>query len=231
MTTKAPDISELKEIFDNYNTLMAGGKIEEGLDLRSKEVKKSTIEYMKDEEGKVMTESMIKSMLPVSYQIDHTENKKSGNVEVNCTGTFISQDPDDHGKQMKLEFQLVFLKEKGGWKIGDFNLLGDPDHIERSKNQGFEDEGNYDIQDSTVVGGRVISVKFEKDYTLVAIRVTNQEVLVTLPKKEELETEDFKTEELVPWSLVEVDGYPHQKDKLKVWGLTIKFIEELDPLA
>jgi len=71
----------------------------------------------------------------------------------------------------------------------------------------------------------VISVVFDKDHTMVVVRVTNQDVLVTLPNKEALEKTGFKTEELIPWSYIEVAGYPHRTDTLKVWGLNIKFMD------
>lgn len=226
MPVENPNVSELKEAFDKYNLIAAvPGKILEALELRTAKVKAEALEFMKDEEGKNMTESMMQSMVPVSYEVEHVVSRKNGEVAVNCTGTFVSGDPDDHGKHVRVEFELVFLKEEGVWKLGDFILHNDPDKIERSANQSFEDESNYDSGANTSMGGRVVSVKFEADHTLVAVRVTNQDVLVTLPNKEALGKTGFKTEELVPWSYVEVDGYPHKTDSLKVWGLTVKFMD------
>jgi hypothetical protein len=226
MTEQTPNISELKEAFDKYNLIAAvPGKTLEALELRTAKIKEGALEFMKDEEGKNMTEGMMQAMVPVSYVVDHVVAKKSGEVGVNCTGTFISGDPDDHGKQVRVEFELTFLKEDGVWKVGDFALHNDPDKIERSANQAFEDDSNYDSGANTSMGGRVVSVKFEADHTLVAVRVTNQEVLVTLPNKEALEKTGFKTEQLVPWSYVEVAGYPHKTDSLKVWGLDVKYMD------
>ncbi|MCC7197687.1 hypothetical protein IT413_05870 [Candidatus Peregrinibacteria bacterium] len=218
MSDQNPNISQLQEVFDKYNVVAAEGKIEEALKFRSAKINEGAVEFMKDEEGKNMTLSMMKSMAPVSYVVDHVDNKKSGEVSVNCTGTFISGDPDDHGKKVRVEFELIFLQENDAWKLGDFILHNDPDKIERSANQSFESEDNYDAGANTSMGGRVISVTFDIDHTMVVVRVTNQEVLVTLPNKEALEKAGFTTDQLAPWSYIEVTGYPHKTDSLKVWG-------------
>ncbi len=61
-------------------------------------------------------------------------------------------------------------------------------------------------------------MKFEKDYTMVSIRVLDEENLVFLPNKAELEKFGFKTALMVPWKILEDEGHPHKTNPFKVWA-------------
>jgi len=221
-----PDVvktDDLTSLFDQYNAAVKAGEFERALEFRIAEVKDEILSFIANPEGKKDFEEMSKGMTPDSYTVDHLD---SGQPEVTLylTGTFKSPDPAQAGKIKRLEFRITFLEVSGVWKMGRVTWMGDPDAVKRSPDQNFEPESNYDLGRNTSLGGRIVSVKFEKDYTLVALRVMDEETLVFLPAKADLEKSGLKTGLLVPWGMLEAEGHPHKTNPLKILAQTAKLI-------
>jgi hypothetical protein len=102
----------------------------------------------------------------------------------------------------------------------------DPSQIKACKNQAFEPIEAYDQNMSSSLGGPIVRVAFEADHTLVIVRVLDEEDCVFLPSRVELQKSGFDPGLLVPYAIVEVDGFPHKSDKQKTWADRIKMGDE-----
>ncbi len=87
-----------------------------------------------------------------------------------------------------------------------------------AKDAGFEPQSHYDMGKYESAGGKIVAVSFEANCTLVTIRVVDEDNVVSLPPKAELEKKGLKTSKLKPGNFLQVDGHPHKTDKLKMWG-------------
>jgi len=143
--------------------------------------------------------------------------------------TSVLENPQKKGETSRVEMMIGFGLESGEWKLAEVNYMMDSDKIKRSPDQDFEPKDNYNPDKNTSMGGRIVFVKFEKDYTLVGIRMLDEENLVYLPVKEDLEKSGLKTELLVPWKTLKVDGHPHKTNPLKIWGEKAEIVETDSP--
>lgn len=215
----APTAIELTPIFDRHNAAVAAGNIDQALDLRTAQVKSEILSSLRTPQEKAGFGQMLKAMTPVSYQVDRLEADEA-KATVYLTGTF--KDPQATGKEIRQEFKIYFLKETGAWKMAEVIFIGNPAEVKRSSDQGAEPEGNYALDRMTSLGGRIVSVKFEKDHTLVTLRIVDEENLVFLPAKAGLEKSGVRADSLTAGRLLEVRGHPHKTNPLKILGETAK---------
>lgn len=208
---------QLNEIFRQYNAAVSAGDFKRAFEFYTASTKSEILSDIKDPSDRNGYEMMEKAMLPLSYTVDHADigNEKA---TLYITGTYRSPDEEQPEKKSRQEVTINFLKESGQWKIDYKTFIGDPDAVKRSPDQNFEPESVYNFTKTTSAGGRIVSVKYEKDFTMVIIRVLDEENLVFLQSKSELEKNGFETSLLVPWRILSVNGYPHKTNPLKVWA-------------
>lgn len=215
-------MEDLKLIFDNFNKAIVAGKLEEGIALRDEETRKSFEEYTKKPEERPGVLQMMQALIPLSYTTDHLDQKEN-KATVYMTAVF--KDPQNPEKTMIQELIINFAKEGVNWKMGEIMYLPDPTVVTKSPDDNFEPKDNYDLDSNTSMGGRITAVKLEKDYTLVKIKMMDEEDLIYLPSKEELEKSGLKIADLVPYKILQVAGHKHKTNPLKIWGNTAEIIE------
>jgi hypothetical protein len=111
---------------------------------------------------------------------------------------------------------LEFAKQGGAWKFDSQTFGQDPSQITACKDYRNEPEAAYDVDRNVSMGGPITRVDFQPDHTLVVVRVVDEENCAFLPNREELTKNGLKTELLVPYAIVEIEGSPHRTDKQKV---------------
>ncbi len=208
---------DLNEIFKQYNTAVSAGDFKKAFEFYAADTKAEILSEIKDPSERDGYEMMEKAMLPLSYSVDHSDIGKE-KASLYITGTYKSPDEEQPGKTSRQEVMINFLKELGQWKIDYKTFMGDPDAVRRSSDQDFEPESQYDFNKTTSLGGRIVSVKFENEFTMVTIKVLDEENLVFLQSKSELEKSGFETALLVPWRILSTEGYPHKSNPLKIWA-------------
>jgi len=215
-------MEDFKLMYDNFNKAIAGGKMDEAVAMRSEPARKSFEEYIKTPEDKASTLKMLQAMIPVSYTTDYLDQKEA-KASLYLTANF--KDPQNAEKTVCQELEVSFAKEGADWKLNDLHYMADPTKLKKSPDDNFEPKENYDLDSNTSMGGRIRSVKFEKDYTLVKIMMLDEEDLAYLPNKEELEKTGLKIADLVPYKIISVSGHKHNTNPMKVWGNTAEIIE------
>jgi len=67
------------------------------------------------------------------------------------------------------------------------------------------------------VGGPIVRVQFEADYTLLVVRVVDGENCAYMPNREAIQKAGLNLDLLVPYAIAEISGLPHKTDPQKVW--------------
>lgn len=215
---------DLMAVYDNFNKAMAKDDFDGALGFCTEELKKQLLEETKTPASKSEIMQMLKAMVPIKREADHFDfdGKKA---TLNVTGTFVN--PADPAEQAVQEMVIDFIQENGSWKRGMIHYRAhyDESQIKRSPDQNFEPESSYDMDRNTSIGGTIFAIKFEKTYTLVVIRMFDEENLIFLPKKEDLEKSGLKAELLVPGKIIQAEGHPHKTDQYKVLADKAEMVE------
>ena len=71
---------------------------------------------------------------------------------------------------------------------------------------------------SMSMGGPIARVAFEPDYTLVVVRVVDEENCAYLPSRADIAKSGQNPDLLVPYAIISINGFPHKSDKQKIWA-------------
>jgi hypothetical protein len=122
-------------------------------------------------------------------------------------------------ERSRIECEIHFKKEGEQWKLESLLFLSKPDKINRPSDLTYNPD-DADLDKEGNIGGRIIKTEFNPGYTLVMIRVMDEEDAVFLPAKEDLLKEGIQLKELVPWNVYEFSGHPHKTNKLKFFAVS-----------
>lgn len=219
--------TQLLGLYGSYNQAIVAGKLDQAMALRDSDTRQAIQKALAGagKRGELLAD--LRQVIPDSVEVRHAALSKDG-----ATATILvlaHKKPAagaPTGTPSQGEVTLTFVKEAGGWKFGEQMFGMDPSQIKACKNQAFEPIEAYDQNVSNSLGGPIVRVAFEADHTLLIIRVLDEEDCVFLPSREELQKSGFDTGLLVPYAIVEVDGFPHKSDKQKTWADHIKMSEE-----
>lgn len=221
---KAQDAAELTRTFDEYNFAAKAGEVEKMLSLR-------TIEQQKDIKNEIAKKKdrdyfllLARAQTPELYEVQHVARGGDGQ---SATLYLLAQFPamrEIDRPRTRMEEMISFKKENGKWKIHSALPLGDLDKVKHPKDLTYAPE-DADMDVSGEIGGRILKTEFYPGYTLVLVRVMDEEHAVFLPAKEVLQQAGVPLEELSPWNIYEFSGHPHKRDKQKFFATSGKMIE------
>ena len=216
--------AQLLQIFESYNKAVAAGKVEEALAFRSQEAQTTIKKELAGPEKRKEFLDLSAMMIPDKVEVKHSNLAEDGNSASILTLASkkipeTQKDPNGPppGSIQSAELTLEFVKEEGQWRYSEQVFGMDPTRIVACKNDKFEPIEAYDENKTINAGGPIVRVVYEADYTLMVIRVLDEETCTFMPNKATIEKAGFKTEFLVPYAIAEIDGYPHKTDKQKIW--------------
>jgi hypothetical protein len=221
----AQDDPEFGRIFDAYNVAANKGDVNTMLSLSTTERQKEISGQIKGKKDRANFLLISRAQVPESYQIQHVSRGQSGqSATLYLVGQF-SALPEMQRPRLRMEELISFKRENGLWKIDKALPLGDPDKIQRPQDL------TYDPQDANLnatgeIAGRILKTEFQPGYTLVLLRVMDEEHAVFLPAKEALEKAGVPLKSLDPWNLYQFSGHPHKSETLKFFATSGKSIEE-----
>lgn len=224
---------QLLGIFDDYNAAIARGDVDKALPLRSKEAQNNLTDAMKAPQDKAEFLEMSKFMVPDSLEVVHGSLSKDGGKVTLRTVASKKVPPGMKGEGLppagtvvRSELTLDFVKESGTWKY-DNQIFGmDPDKIKACTDDKFEPIAAYDESSSLSMGGPITRVAFNAEYTLVVVRVVDEETCTFLPDKATLAKAGFDPGHLVPYAIVSIEGFKHKTSPQKVWVDSIDVQDE-----
>lgn len=214
---------ELLALYDRYNKAIAAGKLQDALALRTDEVRVRAKKELKTAKQQRDMLEMAKGMVPESLQVLHaTINRAGDKAEIMTVasatvpkGRQIPGGPAP-GTVLRSGLTLDFVKQGGGWRFDNQTFGPDPSKLTACKDTRNEPAAAYDTGKDVSVGGPIVRVEFQPDYTMIVLRVLDEENCAFLPSREVLARHGLPPEQLVPYAIVEIDGSPHRTDKQKV---------------
>jgi len=220
---EAPVQQELLALYERYNKLIRAGKLDDALALRGTEARAQAKKDLKTAKQKRDLLEMAQAMTPDSVEVLHaTINRAGTKAEIITVGakTVPKGKPikgaPPPGTVVRVGLTLEFAKEGGAWKFGNQTFGADPTQITACKDESNEPDTAYDVDRNLSMGGPIARVDFKADYTLVVVRVVDEETCTFLPNRAELEKHGLQPDKLVPYAIVEIEGSPHKSDKQKV---------------
>jgi hypothetical protein len=213
--------STFKEIFESYNKARQEGIFEKIISFYTSEVQNEITSQVKSEEERKEFLSSGKVLIPESYEILHMEAGKDSQSYILHTILQFSEMKEIKRERSRIECDIHYKKENNQWKLESLWYLTDPDKIVRPHDFTFNsDQADLDKEGS--IGGRIVRTEFNPGYTIVIIRVLDEENAVFFKSKEELLREGISLKELEPWKVYEFSGHPHKTDKLKFFATSGK---------
>jgi hypothetical protein len=211
--------AELKGIFDSYNSAVREGNFDKIISFCTADVKKEILSQIKGKEEKEQFLFSGKAQIPESYEILHIESGiDSQSITLNTIMQFDTMKEIER-ERSRIECEIHFKKEGEQWKLESLLFLSKPDKINRPSDLTYNPD-DADLDKEGNIGGRIIKTEFNPGYTLVMIRVMDEEDAVFLPAKEDLLKEGIQLKELVPWNVYEFSGHPHKTNKLKFFAVS-----------
>lgn len=221
----AQDAAEFGRLFDAYNVAAKAGDVSKMLSMRTPERQKEISGQIANKEDRQDFLRISQAQVPESYQVQHVSQAKSGQrAMLYLLGQFAAI-PEIQRSRLRMEMLISFKKESGGWKIDTFLPQGDPDKIKHPKDLTF-DLKNANTKVTGEIVGRIVKTEFKPGYTLVLLRVMDEENAVFLPAKKMLEKSGVPLKNLEPWNLHQFSGHPHKSDKLKFFATGAKGLED-----
>jgi len=214
-------LAELKNVYDNYNSAIKERDFNKVLSYCTSDLQKEILSQVKTktEQDDLMINGLMQ--IPESYEIQHIASQEdSTKVTVNTIMQFSAMKEIER-ERSRIECEIHFKKEKDQWKLESVWFLTDPDKINRPKDYTYN-QGDAELEKDGNIGGRIVRTDFMPNYTVVVLRVLDEEDAVFLPPKEDLIKFGVSVNDLIPWKIYEFTGHPSKTDKLKFFAVTGK---------
>lgn len=180
----------------------------------------------KTPEGRELLAGIIKDNAAQTYEVKRVVVGKDGasaRIEAEIKIAAISR-PELKLPAGYFETRLFFVNEGGKWKLDGMLDTADLGNMKRPADYIYN-PADINEGSSGSIGGLIVKLVFEKDHTLVVVRVMDSENAVFLPAKEELIRDGANLAMFEPGKIVEFEGNPHKTDKLKFFATGAREIE------
>lgn len=224
---------QLVALYDSYNNAIAAGKLQDALAIRTAATRARAQKEMKTAKARQEFLAMAKMIIPDKLEVRHASISAAGDKAQLLTvvsktfppGKQIPGGPPP-GTTAQSELTLSFVRQGGAWKLDDLLYGMDPSEIVACKDDRNESMEAYDPDKDVSIGGPITRVDFQPDYTLVVVRVVDEENCAFLPNREEIAKHGIDPAKLVPYAIVDITASPHRSNKQKVLIESIKILEE-----
>ncbi len=217
--------AELTRIFDAYNAAAKAGDVDRMISLRTAEMRKEIRSDIRKKEDRELFVLLGRAQTPEVYEAQHAAVARDGKSATLYILAQYAAMPEVERPRSRMEAAINFNKENGKWKMKSLLPLGDPDKVTRPKDLSYNPRA-ADLDRTGGIGGRIVKIEFKPGYTLVMVRVMDEEDAIFLPDKEKLQESGMSLEDLAPWNIFEFSGHPHKKDKLKFFATGGKLVQE-----
>jgi hypothetical protein len=206
-----------RQIYDSYNKAVSEGSFDKIISFYTSEVQNEITYQVKTKQEKKQFLNSAKIQIPESYEIIHFESDKDTQSITLHTIMQFAALKEIKREKSRIECDIKFKNENSQWKLESLLFLSDPDKIIHPSDLKYNPE-EADLDKEGDIGGRIVKIEFNPDYTLVIIRVLDEENAVFLKSKSELLKDGVSLKDLKPWNIYEFSGHPHKSDKLKFFA-------------
>jgi len=211
---KADDMQTvLTQRLQGYYDAQRAGDLDKALSFFGQEQRKLYADEIgNDPDKRKQAVDWMQKTAPKSFTVETlTEDKAAGTASIHTVNEML----DDAGAIAHVEMQTDFAKEGGAWVITGMIYGMNRDAIKRAANDDPEPDDAYDTDTSLNIGGPIKRVAFEKDYTLIVIRVLDEEHDLFLPPKAKLKAMGVDPARLTEGTIVSGNGSTSRNDEFK----------------
>ena len=216
--------SALREIYDSYNKAIREGSFDKLTSFYTSAVQKEITGQAKTKAEKEGFLNLCRFQVPESYEILHMDSDKDTQSITLHTIMQFNEMKEIKRDRSRIECDIKFKNENSQWKLESLLFLSDPDKIVHPADLTYNPD-DADLDKEGDIGGRIVKTEFNPNYTLVIIRVLDEENAVFLKSKEALLKDGVSLKELEPWNIYEFTGHPHKTDKLKFFATGGKLVD------
>ena len=224
---------QLLALYDGYNKAIAAGKLSEALAFRTAETRARAQKEMKTAKDRQEFLAMAKATIPDAMEVRHATINAAGDKAELLTvvsktfppGRQVPNGPPP-GTTAHSELTLGFARQGNAWKLDDLLYGPDPAQIVACKDERNEPMSAYDAEKDVSLGGPIARVDFHPDYTLIVVRVVDEENCAFLPSREEIARHGIDPARLVPYAIVDMTASPHRSNRQKMLVEHIKILDE-----
>jgi hypothetical protein len=214
----AQDLQEtLVSTYSHYLDAARSGNFDALLAAKSNEVKKEIQQHLKTKKDRGLFLEWEKFQVPDSFFVQHVDSDSSKNEAYLYILSNFSASEKFGREKGRREMQLTFRKEHNEWKLHLSLALADPDKVSHPADL-MMDTTQIDEDQEAEIGGRIIKTEYFPAYTVVILRVVDEDIAAFLPSKAELLKENFNFHELDEWNIYVFTGHPHKTDKAKFFA-------------
>ena len=225
--------SSCSALYDGYNKAIAAGKLTEALAIRVAETRASAQKEMKTAKDRQEFLAMAKATIPDTTggpprhdQRSRRQGRAADRGVQDLSARQAGARRAAPGTTAHSELKLGFARQGNAWKLDDLLYGPDPAKIVACKDDRNEPMSAYDPDKDVSIGGPIVRVDFHPDYTLIVVRVVDEENCAFLPGREEIARHGIDPAKLVPYAIVDMRASPHRSNRQKVLVEHLKILDE-----
>ena len=203
---------QLLVLFERYNRAIEAGDVNQALALRTQAVQTALTPHLDTPQERADFLNAAREMVPERLQPLHASVNNSDNkalVVLLATKTV-------SGHPVQGEFEVGFAREGSVWKLGDMAAGPGPADIRRCSDRNYQPLSAYSGGFDVSLTGRIESVDFLPDHTLVLLATGATEVCAFLPDRAALEQHGLNPAIIQPWRVADISGVAEKTDPQKV---------------
>ncbi len=219
-----PTQQALLKLYDGYKASVLAGRFEAAMAMMSAELKARYRAETRTEKQRREALEMAKMMMPETVTVVHSFIDGAGTRARLVTvatktvpkGQRLPPGAPPPGTVVKGGITLEFVREAGAWKFNQQTFGADPSVALACRSEENEPESAYDTDSNLAAGGPIARVEFKPDYTMVVFSVVGEANCAFLPNREALAKSGLRTEMMVPYAIVSIEGSKHRSDPQKI---------------
>jgi hypothetical protein len=203
---------QLLGLYSRYNQAVAAGHLDQALALRTEAVRAALTQQFKTPKDRQDYLANASQMVPERVELRHASISDAGDKAL----LIVWADKSAGAGPVQSELDLSFVREGGGWRIGDLAIGPGPADIKRCRDPSFQPISAYDTSHSVALVGRIERVDFLPDHTLAVVLAGDTETCAFLPTQAALQQHGLDPATLQPYRFVEISGVAARGDAQKV---------------
>ena len=203
---------QLLVLFQRYNRAIEAGDVNQAIALRTQAVRTELTPHLDTPQERADFLNASREMLPERQQPLHASLNGSGDKAL----LILLVTKTVSGHPVQDEFDLGFAREGSVWKLGDMAAGPGPADIKRCPDRNYQPVSAYAGGSAVSLAGRIESVDFLPDHTLVLLASGATEVCAFLPDRAALQQHGLNPAIMQPWRVADISGVAEKTDPQKV---------------
>lgn len=203
---------QLLALFARYNRAIDAGNIDEAIALRTDAVRTALTPHLQTPQDRAAFLVDAREMVPDRVQVRHAGINDAGDRAL----LILLASKTVSGQPQQDEFDLAFARQGGVWKLSGMASAPGPADIKRCPNQIAQPASAYAGGPTVSLTGRIETVSFLPDHTLVLLTAGGTEVCAFLPNRAALQRHGMNPAIIQPWRVVDISGVAQRSDPQKI---------------